>query len=83
MPRNQSEARPRGRDALQVLAAVPDTPKSTGDPRQTPVAHLAAEVAVLGAMMQSDRAREAVPSMLAPDDFDREATEPSTRPSSR
>jgi replicative DNA helicase len=75
MPRNQSEARPRGRDALQVQAAGPDRSKSTGDPRQhhdpTPVE--LTEAALLGAAILSPDALAGIVTELDPDAFLREA----------
>ena len=67
MPPDTSEARPRGRDALQVQADGPDTSQGTSD------AHLAAEVALIGAMTHNAEARDRVPRMVSADDFDREA----------
>ena len=59
-----------------TLHAVSNTQPTT-PPVQSrtpePAPHLAAEVAVLGALMLSDRARTEVPTLLDPDDFDRPA----------
>ena len=49
-------------------------PQFSARPRQVEdPSHLAAEVAVLGALMLSDRARTEVPSLLDADDLDRPA----------